>query len=35
MIRWAGCVWLMVPPAGGLAAAGIDYAESRHVGMRL
>jgi sialidase-1 len=29
MIRWAVCALLVVLPAGGLAAAGVDYAESR------
>jgi hypothetical protein len=35
MIRWASCVLLVVLPAGGLAAAGVDYAESRHAGLWL
>jgi|CZKM01.1.fsa_nt_gi hypothetical protein len=35
MIRWAVCALLAVLPAGGLAAAGVDYAESRHAGLWL
>ena len=35
MISLAGCALLAVLPAGGLAAAGVDYAESRHAGLCL
>jgi hypothetical protein len=35
MIRWAGCALLAVLPANGLAAAGVDYAESRQAGLWL
>jgi hypothetical protein len=35
MVRWAGCVVLAVLPASGLAAAGVDYADSRHAGLWL
>ena len=35
MIRWASCALLAVLPASGLAAAGVDYAESRHAGLWL
>ena len=34
MIRWVGCALLLLP-TGGLAAAGVDYAESRHAGLWL
>jgi hypothetical protein len=35
MIRWAGCALLVVLSAGGLIAAGVDYADSRHAGLWL
>ena len=35
MLRWAGCALLLVLPAGGLAASGIDYADSRYAGIWL
>jgi len=35
MVRWAGCALLMMLPASGLAAAGVDYAESRRAGLWL
>jgi hypothetical protein len=35
MIRLAVCALLVVLPASGLAAAGVDYAESRHAGLWL
>ena len=35
MTRWVVCALLLVLPAGGLAAAGVDYAESRHAGLWL
>jgi hypothetical protein len=35
MIRLAVCALLMVLPAGGLAAEGVDYAESRQAGLWL
>ena len=35
MVRWVGCALLAALPAGGLAAAGVDYAESRHAGLWL
>ena len=35
MFRWVGCALLAALPAGGLAAAGVDYAESRHAGLWL
>jgi hypothetical protein len=33
--QWAGCALLLVLPVSGLAAAGVDYAESRHAGLWL
>jgi len=35
MIRCVGCALLVVLPAGGLAAAGVDYADSRWAGLWL
>ena len=35
MVGWAGCALLVVLPAGGLAAAGVDYADSRQAGLWL
>ena len=35
MVGWAVCAQLMVWPAADLAAAGIDYANSRHAGLWL
>jgi hypothetical protein len=35
MVRWVACALLLVLPADGLAAAGVDYAESRHAGLWL
>jgi hypothetical protein len=35
MVRWAGCALLMLLPASGLAAAGVDYADSRRAGLWL
>jgi hypothetical protein len=35
ILRRIVCARLMVPPAGGLGAAGIDYPESRHAGLWL
>jgi hypothetical protein len=35
MVRWMSCSLLAALPAGGLAAAGVDYADSRHAGVWL
>jgi hypothetical protein len=35
MVGWASCALVVALPAGGLAAAGVDYAESRHAGLWL
>ncbi len=35
MVRWAGCALLGVLPASSLAAAGVDYADSRQAGLWL
>jgi hypothetical protein len=35
MVRWVGCALLAALPACGLAAAGVDYADSRHAGLWL
>jgi hypothetical protein len=35
MVRWAGCALLMILPASCLAAAGVDYADSRRAGLWL
>ena len=34
-MKWLACGLLLLLPAGGLAAAGVDYAESRHAGLWL
>jgi hypothetical protein len=35
MVRWAACAVLAALPASGLAAAGVDYADSRYAGLWL
>jgi hypothetical protein len=35
MVRWVGCALLAALPLGGLAAAGVDYADSRYAGLWL
>jgi hypothetical protein len=35
IVRWVGCALLAALPVGGLAAGGVDYAESRHAGLWL
>jgi len=35
MLRLIRCMLLLLLPAGSLAAAGVDYAESRHAGLWL
>ena len=35
VVKWLACGLLLLLPAVGLAAAGVDYAESRHAGLWL